>query len=186
MFLIVGLGNPGKKYLFSRHNLGFLTVDKIISDYNFPKFREKFLGLYSNKIIDDIDVKIIKPLTFMNNSGNSIELIKKFYKIKIENIIVIQDDLDMNFCKLRIKLTGRDGGHNGIKSIASKIGNDFCRIKIGINKANQNNTDSKNFVLENFNNEEKLKLDYLIKKISQNLHLVLMKEYNKFTTLINV
>ena len=132
MLLILGLGNPGDEYIDTRHNLGFMFLDKIKYEFNFPEYKEKFSGLISNKEISNNRIFILKPKTFMNLSGNSLEQVIKFYKLSTKDIIVIHDDLDLELAKIRVKRNGGHGGHNGIKNIISKIGNEFIRIKIGI------------------------------------------------------
>ena len=95
MLLVLGLGNPGDEYINTRHNLGFMFLDKIKKKFNFPEYKEKFIGFLSNKKILNNNVLLLKPKTFMNLSGNSLEQVIKFYKLSIKNIIVIQDDLDL-------------------------------------------------------------------------------------------
>ena len=148
MILIVGLGNPGLKYKNNRHNVGFLIIDKIKHELNFPEFKEKFNSKITRNKVYQTDVLLLKPLTYMNASGKAIYQCKEFYKIPIENIIIIQDDLDMHFLKVRIRHKGTHGGHNGIKDIITFLGENFLRLKIGIN--NENVFDPKKFVLENF------------------------------------
>ena len=133
MFLIVGLGNPGKQYENTRHNVGFDVIDIISKEYNIPVNREKFKGTYGEGVILGKKVILLKPKTFMNLSGESIREIVNFYKIDINNIIVIYDDISLDTGRLRIRPQGSSGGHNGIKSIISNlVTEEFIRIKIGV------------------------------------------------------
>lgn len=133
MFLIVGLGNPGKQYENTRHNVGFDAIDNISKEYNIPVNREKFKGIYGEGIISGERVILLKPKTFMNLSGESIREVVNFYKIVNNNIIVIYDDISLDTGRLRIRLQGSSGGHNGIKSVISNLSTDeFPRVKIGV------------------------------------------------------
>ena len=184
MITLAGLGNPGKKFASSRHNLGFDVLDSIKKNYNFPDYKKKFSGLYSKKKINNNNVILIKPMTFMNCSGDCVYDIINFFKIPSNNLIVIHDDLDMKVSKVRIKKTGSHGGHNGIKDIISKIGNDFMRLKIGINSSNINN-DKKTFVLSKFSKEERSSIDSVIKKLVNNFNLILKKDFNSLMNSLN-
>lgn len=133
MFLIVGLGNPGKQHENTRHNVGFDVIDIISKEYNIPVNREKFKGIYGEGIILGERVILLKPKTFMNLSGESIREIVNFYKIDISNIIVICDDISLDTGRLRIRPKGSSGGHNGIKSVISSLATEeFLRVKIGV------------------------------------------------------
>jgi PTH1 family peptidyl-tRNA hydrolase len=132
MHLIVGLGNPGVKYSRNRHNIGFLAVEEIARRHNFPPFREKFKGLVSEGTIAGEKVLILKPQTWMNSSGESVEAAAQFYKLTPADITVIYDELDLIPGKSRIKRGGGNGGHNGLRSIDPRIGTDYRRIRLGI------------------------------------------------------
>lgn len=133
MFLIVGLGNPGKEYAGTRHNIGFEAVDYIADKYNIELNRIKFKGVFGEGIIGSEKVLLLKPTTYMNLSGESIREVINFYKIPSENIIVIYDDISLEVGRLRIREKGSHGGHNGIKSIIANLSTDiFPRVKIGV------------------------------------------------------
>ena len=151
MKLIVGLGNPGKEYLKTRHNIGFTIVDNFFSDAN---WQEKFDGLVSNKIIGNEKVLFFKPLTYMNNSGIAVSKIINYYNIDLDNLLIIHDDLDLPFGVYKIKYDSSSGGHNGIKSIINQLNSQkFWRLKIGISNPKAN---VKEYVTGNFNlNEQK-------------------------------
>ena len=133
MFLIVGLGNPGKEYEGTRHNIGFEAVDYIADKYNIELNRIKFKGVFGEGMINGKKVILLKPTTYMNLSGESIREVVNFYKISNEEIIVIYDDISLEVGRLRIREKGSHGGHNGIKSIIANLSSDvFPRVKIGV------------------------------------------------------
>ncbi len=185
MILIVGLGNPGKSYLNTRHNLGFSVIERIKEVYDFPEFKRKHKGLFSKKNIFLSDVLLLKPTTFMNLSGESVESVLNYYKIDLENIIVFHDDLDLYFGKIRIKVNGGHGGHNGVRNIISKVGENFNRIKVGIKK-DSHNIEATTFVLNYFNEDEKKKIDILVNLIVDKISLLINKEFSKFMNKIKV
>ncbi|MBE6054233.1 MAG: aminoacyl-tRNA hydrolase [Clostridium sartagoforme] len=160
MFLIVGLGNPGKEYDGTRHNIGFEAIDYLAEKYNIDISRSKFKGLYGEGFISGEKVILLKPTTYMNLSGESIREIINFYKIDNNEMIVIYDDISLEIGKLRIREKGSAGGHNGIKSIIANIGGDvFPRIKIGVG---QPKGDLVSHVLGRFSNEEQKDLNEVI------------------------
>jgi PTH1 family peptidyl-tRNA hydrolase len=164
MKLIVGLGNFEEKYLFTRHNAGFMAVDFFAQRYN-QKFKiEKKLKSYIAKFkINDEDIIVIKPLTYMNLSGEAIIAVINFYKINVKDILIIYDDISMDTGKVRFRNSGSDGGHNGIKSVIKHLGTKtFDRLKIGIGP--QPNITSEAYVLQNFSKEELEKIKPLFKQ----------------------
>jgi len=178
MKLIVGLGNPGKKYENTRHNVGFLVMDKIqnlirqLADksQNF-KLEKKFNAEIAKIQVGDKDAILAKPQTFMNLSGEAVQKLMQFYKIKPADIWVISDDLNLQLGQIRVRFGGSDGGHNGLKSIIEAIGEKFWRIRVGIGsnlkfkseKLKINNIiPAEKYVLENFNKEEKEIIDKVI------------------------
>ena len=139
MFLIVGLGNPGKEYEDTRHNIGFKVVDNIAKEYNIEINRQKFKGTYGEGFIDGEKVMILKPTTYMNLSGESVREVMDFYNLDNKDILVIYDDISLEVGTLRIREKGSAGGHNGIKSIIAHLGNDaFSRIKVGVGQPDVN------------------------------------------------
>ncbi|MCE5222383.1 MAG: aminoacyl-tRNA hydrolase [Clostridium sp.] len=139
MFLIVGLGNPGKEYEDTRHNIGFKVVDNIAKEYNIEVNRQKFKGIYGEGFIEGEKVMLLKPTTFMNLSGESVREVVDFYNIDNDKILVIYDDISLEVGTLRIREKGSAGGHNGMKSIIAHLGSDiFPRIKVGIGQPNIN------------------------------------------------
>lgn len=137
MKLIVGLGNPGKEYVYTRHNVGFIILDSYLGDV---KWQNKFQAKYYLTKIENEDVCFIKPETMMNNSGSSVAAFVRYYNINIKDILVIQDDLDMDVLTYKVKKNSSSGGHNGIKSIIAYLNSEeFGRLKIGINDDTKNN-----------------------------------------------
>lgn len=139
MYLIVGLGNPGRDYENTRHNMGFNAVDFIADKLGFEISKVKFKGLIGEKIISSEKCIFLKPSTYMNLSGESVREAADFYKIPVENIIVIYDDVSFNVGRIRIRPSGSAGGHNGMKSIICNLNSmDFPRIRIGIGRSGEN------------------------------------------------
>ncbi|GAB6168590.1 aminoacyl-tRNA hydrolase [Clostridium carnis] len=152
MFLIVGLGNPGKEYEKTRHNIGFEVIDYLSDKYNIELNRIKFKGVYGEGFIKNKKVILLKPTTYMNLSGESIREVANFYKMSEEEIIVIYDDISLEVGKLRIREKGSAGGHNGIKSILLNLSTDvFPRVKIGVGQPKK---DLVSHVLGKFSKEE--------------------------------
>lgn len=153
MKLVVGLGNKGREYENTRHNMGFMLVDRYLQYKNITnKFKEKFNAMYIETTINNEKVIFIKPMTYMNNSGIAVRSFVDFYKLNSEDILVISDDLDLDLCKFRLRRNGSSGGHNGLKSIISHLGTDnFKRLRIGISN---DKDDVINYVLSKFSKKE--------------------------------
>jgi peptidyl-tRNA hydrolase, PTH1 family len=132
MLLIAGLGNPGEKYSKNRHNIGFLAADAIVRRHSFSPWQKKFSAEISEGILDGEKVIVLKPLTFMNNSGQSVGEALRFYKLAPKDLVVIYDELDLFPGKLRVKTGGGANGHNGIKSLDAHCGKDYRRVRLGI------------------------------------------------------
>jgi PTH1 family peptidyl-tRNA hydrolase len=155
MKLIVGLGNPGKEYDKTRHNIGFMILDDYIGE---EKWTLKFNGLCLDKIINGEKVIFLKPQSYMNLSGSVVRKFVDYYNIELKNVLVIQDDLDMPIGRSKLISKHGDGGHNGIKDIILKLSSrDFLRVKIGIGKSNE--MDTKDYVLGKFRSEDRKLLD---------------------------
>lgn len=170
MKLIVGLGNPGKEYENTRHNIGFMVVDKYLNNNDWKK---KFDGLYQIITMHGEKVMFLKPQTYMNESGKSVQKAANFYDINVEDILVIQDDMDLPFNKYKIKTNSSSGGHNGIKSIISSLNSQsFCRLKLGI--SHDKNCDTINYVLGKFSKEE---LEYI--KINSETYFEIIESFVK-------
>lgn len=151
MKLIVGLGNPGRKYNKTRHNIGFYILDNYL---NKPKWSKKFNSEYVEMVINTQKVIFVKPQTYMNLSGNSVKMFVDYYKISMDDILVIHDDKDLDFGKNKIKNNSSSGGHNGIESIIKSLGSkSFNRLKIGVGA--QYSISTADFVLSNFSKIER-------------------------------
>ena len=132
MKLFVGLGNPGAEYAFNRHNVGFMAADAIAATHGFPAWRKRFQGLAAEGRLGREQVLLLKPQTFMNESGRSVGEAVRFYKLDLADVIVFHDELDLVPGKVRVKAGGGVAGHNGLRSITAHIGNDYVRVRIGI------------------------------------------------------
>ncbi len=179
-FLIVGLGNPGKDYEMTRHNAGFLTLDHLSVELDTDITKLKNKALYADVSINSHRCLLIKPQTFMNNSGEAVRDFAKFYKIPPEKIIVIFDDISLPCGKLRIRRKGTDGGHNGIKSIIYHLNSDnFPRIKIGVGQKPHPDFNLADWVLSTFKKDEMEQLKAAISKACEVLPLMLDGEIDK-------
>lgn len=171
MFLIVGLGNPGKEYDGTRHNIGFEAIDYLSKKYNIDVNRTKFKGVFGEGFINNKKVVLLKPSTYMNLSGESIREAINFYKLENEEVLVIYDDISLEVGKLRIREKGSAGGHNGIKSIIANMSTDvFPRIKIGVG---QPKGDLVSHVLGKFNQEEINDLNEVIEASSEAVEIII-------------
>ena len=154
MYLIVGLGNPENQYSKTRHNMGFDTINKIASSYNIDINKNKFEAEYGTGIIEGKKVILLKPQTFMNLSGESIKQCMDFYKLKLEDLIVIYDDMDLDPGNIKVRIKGGPGSHNGMKSVVSNINSeDFVRVRVGIGKP-ENKSDMINYVIGHVSEDE--------------------------------
>ena len=171
MFLICGLGNPGKKYLDTRHNIGFIFVEKLIYDYDFVLLKkDNKKELYKGKIGKNICI-ILKPLSFINCSGPVVSETLNYYKIKSKKLFVVHDDLDLANAKIKIKIGGGNAGHNGLESIDRQIGNDYYRLRIGISHpANKQLVSS--YVLKKFTKTEINNINIKLDLLSKNFELI--------------
>ena len=207
MILIVGLGNPGDEYKNTRHNVGFMLIDELISGGGFDAVGSS--GKFKGELYKKGSLLLLKPQTFMNLSGNSVKAVKDFYKP--ERIIVIHDDIDLKFGAMKFKFGGSSGGHNGIKSIDNLIGNEYERIRIGVgrsenslpNSANSANSplsqisnlsnlnlpnfkpNTANFVLSNFNANEKECLKEILKYAKNGLLELVKSNINEISAKFN-
>lgn len=185
-FLIVGLGNPGKKYEFTRHNTGFLTADVLALKFSFKIDRLKFKSLMGELNLNGHRCIVMKPQTFMNNSGEAVREAASFYKIPPENVIVMYDDISLPVGKLRIRRKGSDGGHNGIKSIIYHLRSDqFPRIKIGVGEKPHPDADLADWVLSGFSKQELLELRSASDKACEALELIVEGNTEKAMNLYN-
>lgn len=169
MRLVVGLGNPGDKYANARHNLGFMVLEELAKRINSQESSFKIEKKFKSEILRSIQLILAKPQTFMNNSGLAVKLLINFYKIPVENVIVIHDDLDLPLGKIKVRLGGAAAGHHGVESIIKELGTDkFIRVRLGILGAvrvlRDTNFNAEKFVLEPFMPSEKSKVKHMIKQ----------------------
>lgn len=187
MYIIAGLGNPGKEYTGTRHNVGYDTLERLAEKYNVKLNKLKFNSVYGEITINGEKVMLVKPVTYMNKSGIAIDEIIKFYKIPAENLIVIYDDIDISVGALRIRPHGSPGTHNGMKSIIQHVGSNFPRIRIGIGR--NPDMDLADYVLQKFSKGDSEKLSPIIDKaaeaaieIIENNVDIAMQKYNTKST----
>ena len=179
MYFIVGLGNPGLQYENTRHNVGFMTIDYLANKYDIDVRKSKFKSLYGQGEISDHKVMLIKPQTYMNNSGEAVRELINFYKFDIDKLIVIYDDIDIDFGTIRIRKKGSAGSHNGMKSIIYQIQDDqFPRIKVSIGKKPEK-WDLANFVLSGFSKEEVKILEDEIRLAVEGIEIILEEDIDK-------
>lgn len=185
MFLVVGLGNPGSKYSQTRHNVGFSVIDVLSERYNTKINKIKFKSLYGEAKIDGKKVLLVKPQTYMNNSGEAVLEISKFFKIPLENIIIVLDDIDIDFASLRVRQKGSAGSHNGMKSIIHLLKSDkIPRVKIGIGRP-ESGRDLADFVLGRFSKEQEVDIEEVVLKAADTVECLIkegisssMNKYN--------
>jgi len=172
MFLISGLGSPGKEYINTRHNVGFNLIDKISSVYDFSPFKKDSKKEVSKGLINNNPCLLLKPLKYMNLSGQPIQEIMNFYKIEKNKLYVIHDDIDLKLGKIKVKLGGGNGGHNGLLSIDEMIGNDYYKLRIGIDHPGIKDMVS-GYVLNKFNKDEMNIIEKKLNKVTENFGILL-------------
>lgn len=185
-FMIVGLGNPDRKYEFTRHNAGFLCVDMLAQKHGFTVKKLKFRSLLGDAVIGGHRCLILKPQTYMNLSGEAVREAAAFYKIPPERILVLFDDISLDVGKLRIRRKGTDGGHNGVKNIIYHLASDkFPRIKIGVGKKTHPDYDLADWVLSEFKKDEEAPLKSALENACAAVELLLDGETDKAMNLYN-
>jgi len=188
--IIVGLGNPGDTYQWSRHNIGFQVVDRLAEENHISICHKRFKAHYGRGWVHSQDVLLVKPLTFMNLSGVAVQKVVHFYKVDLPDLIVVYDDLDLPFGTLRIKRWGGDGGHQGVRSIIESIGgNNFLRLKVGIGRPPRG-MDPAEYVLDSFVGTERDQLREVLSRASECLFVLIsegieraMNRFQRRTTL---
>ena len=182
MFLVVGLGNPGAEYAATRHNVGFMAADELHRRYNFSPFRAKFDGLIAEGQIEGKKIYLLKPQTYMNLSGNSVVKAAHFYKILPQNIIVIHDDMDLPTDKIKAKLGGGPGGHNGLKSLDACITPNYNRIRIGVGHPKDKSGENViNHVLSGFSKQDKENIEHNIDIVADLIGVLVTKGVAEFS-----
>ncbi len=175
MKVIVGLGNPGVHYERTRHNIGFQVVDRLAEINHILISTKRNKSLYGTGWIDAERVILVKPMTFMNRSGEAVQKTVRFFQVGIENLIVIHDDLDLLYGRLRFKRRGSDGGHQGVRSIIESMGkNTFLRLKVGIGRPPQG-MDPAEYVLASFDEIQQSQLDGVLSRSAESLKVMLLE-----------
>ena len=179
MKIIVGLGNPGTQYRMSRHNIGFQIVDRLAQTNHISIRTKRFRSLYGTGWIGFQQVVLSQPMTFMNLSGEAVKKVIDFFHLRIEDLVVVHDDLDLPFGRLRFKRRGGDGGHQGIRSIIERTGgNHFLRLKVGIGRP-PHGMDSADYVLDVFDRIERSQLDQVLSQAAESLKVMLLEGLDK-------
>jgi len=160
MLLVVGLGNPGPKYARNRHNVGFMVVDELARRIEADSFRAKFSAdMARGWLNDDTQALLLKPQTYMNLSGDSVQPCAAFFKVAVQDVLVVHDELDLPFGTLRLKRGGGHGGHNGLRSLVARMGADFCRMRVGVGRPPAGfRGEVADYVLSDFSSDERDKL----------------------------
>ena len=185
MHLLVGLGNPGPKYQGNRHNIGFMAVDEIVRRHGFSPWRKRFQGEVSEGQFGGEKVLVLKPMTFMNESGRSVGEAMRFYDIDPAQVIVLYDELDLEAAKVRVKFGGGAAGHNGIRSLIAHVGPHFQRARLGIGHPGDKNLVYPH-VLSDFAKADKLWLESLIAAVAENIPLLISGEDGSFQNKVHL
>jgi len=185
MYLIVGLGNPGKEYEKTRHNVGFLCIDQMLQQWHLPdvKVKKEFKGAYRKTTIEHKEAILLKPLTYMNLSGNAVSTVMTYYKIPTDHLIVLHDDIDLPLGKIRIVKNSSSGGQKGVQSIIDHIGRNFIRIKIGITAGEKREAVA--HVLSPFNRNEWTIMKESLNKIPTIIETLVREGLEKTQNLFN-
>lgn len=174
MILVAGLGNPGPRYASTRHNLGFMVVDRLAMRAGGAAFREKFHGHYADVEIGSGRVGLLKPATYMNESGRSLQAATAFFKLSLDQVLVVHDEIDLPFGELRFKQGGGDAGNRGVRSVAQALGDGFLRLRIGVGRPPPGfGGDAADFVLEGFASAERTELPGLLDRAADAVVLLI-------------
>jgi PTH1 family peptidyl-tRNA hydrolase len=183
--LVVGLGNPQKNLLNTRHNAGYWYLEKFLEKFNVKLNEEKKLNSFLSKIEHNKNqIFLLKPTFFINDSGKSISSFLKYYKIESESILIIHDDIDLEAGDIRLKFGGGHGGHNGLRDIINHIGKDYWRLRIGIGHPGEKSL-VHNYVLNNPSKEDDMKINTSINNSFESINILLDGEYEKFTKILH-
>lgn len=186
MWLIVGLGNPGSQYQLTRHNIGFMAVDFFLGDKKSSLEKKEFKSFFYKTKTQNTDLFFLKPQTFMNLSGDAVLEITQFYKIPLSNIIVIHDEIDQPFGKMKIQKNRGHGGHNGIRDISAKLGSsDYVRLRLGVGRPPHANMNVADYVLQKFNQDEFADLPNFLERSVQALESIILDGFDKAASKFN-
>lgn len=174
--LVVGLGNPGPRYAATRHNIGFRVLDRLAAEFGIEVSREKFTAVFGRGRIADVDVVLAKPLAFMNRSGPPVRNLADFFRISSQGLLVLHDDIDLDYGRLKIKEKGGHGGHNGIRSLIDAFdGGDFARLRVGIGRSETGEQPVADYVLDHFTRDEAAELPRIIERARDAVVTILCK-----------
>jgi PTH1 family peptidyl-tRNA hydrolase len=173
--LVVGLGNPGAKYVATRHNIGFRVVDRLAAEFGIDITREKFNTEFGRGRVDGVDVVLAKPVAFMNRSGPPVRSLADFFRISLQALVVVHDDIDLDYGRLKIKEKGGHGGHNGLRSVINAFGaGDFTRLRVGIGRSGAG-AQVADYVLDQFTRDETAELAHIIDRARDAVVTILCK-----------
>ena len=185
MLLVVGLGNPDPEHAWNRHNIGFMVVDGIAQRHRFASYRNRFCGLISYGEIESERVAIFKPTSFMNESGRAVGQALRFFKLSLNQIVIVHDDLDIVPGKVRVKTGGSAAGHNGLRSIDSHIGKEYLRIRLGVGHPGDKAMVTK-YVLSDFAKDDQSWLDRVIPAVADAIPFILRGDEPGFTNKVSL
>ena len=185
MQLLVGLGNPGARYVGNRHNVGFMAVEEVAKRHGFAPWRRRFQGVATEGSIGGERALLLLPGTFMNESGRAVAEAAHFYKLPLDAITVLHDEIDLPPAKLRVKIGGGIAGHNGLRSISEHIGNDYRRVRIGVGHPGHKDV-VQHYVLSDFAKSERSWVEALIRIIADNVGLILRGEDASFQNKVHL
>jgi PTH1 family peptidyl-tRNA hydrolase len=185
MRLFVGLGNPGAKYQGNRHNIGFMVIDEIARRHGFSPWRRRFQGETADGVLDGERITLLKPLTYMNDSGRAVQEAANFYKIGHSEIAVFHDEIELPPAKLRVKVGGGIAGHNGLRSISAHIGNDYLRVRLGVGHPGVKEL-VHNHVLGDFAKSERPWVEALCEIVADNAGLILKGREASFANKVHL
>ena len=184
MLALIGLGNPSSSHKNNRHNIGFMLIDSIVRYKNLGAYKNKFNAHIMNTQISSIPVILAKPQTFMNKSGMCVSQIMHFYKLETKNIVIFHDDIDLQLGKIKTKIGGSNGGHNGLKDIDEHIGNEYRRVRIGIGHPGEKSLVS-DYVLGDFNKKDLITTTSFIKTITNQIDSLIMSLHKNLSSEIS-
>ncbi len=185
MLLLAGLGNPGSRYVGNRHNIGFLAADAIHRRHSFGPWRRRFQGETAEGQIAGERILLLKPMTFMNDSGRSVAEAQHFFKVELGDIIVLHDEIDLAAAKVRVKTGGGNAGHNGLRSISAHCGNDYVRVRIGVGRP-ESKEQVHGHVLNDFAKDEYPWVDAVLEAISESAVLLVGGRLEEFQNRVHL
>ncbi len=183
MWLVVGLGNPGGKYILTRHNIGFMALDAYATSVGGPRWKEEKQALTTRLKLEDVEVMFAKPQTFMNKSGESVRALMDYYKIPMEQLIVLHDEIEIGFGAIKVHKNRGAGGHNGLKSLNEMLGTqDYVRLRLGVGRPPHPQMDVAAYVLQNFSQEEQTHLHDFLAVSGDAVESLIFDGYSKAAT----